>query len=385
MKDFVGAPAGATASLRIKQGGSVLTSAHKGDGETISGVFKAGTYTIDEVAGAEGDVDLGLYASSVVCTDGQSVVASDTNGSAASFDLADGHAVACAITNNRKPELTVIKQLDPASDPGRVEFTVNGVGFDNGQAGYGDGQGTGAIIAKLARNAVSESAHAATNLSDYDATWSCSNGTSGTGSSVPGFAMSYGEKVTCTFTNHRKLQIELRKVFDPTTDAGRVDFTLNGAPSAGNAQGYANGDATGFVNARLNDNNASESGRAGTMLTDYVSEWSCSNGASGSGTSILAVDNVDLGYGDKVRCTFTNHREPRLIVTKDVVGDAQATFDLAVDSTEVLVGVNDATTGPQNYRPGDYSVSETADTAKPLSIPPSGMSSTAATAARTAR
>ena len=80
MKDFVGAPAGATASLRIKQGGSVLTSAHKGDGETISGVFKAGTYTIDEVAGAEGDVDLGLYASSVVCTDGQSVVASDTNG-----------------------------------------------------------------------------------------------------------------------------------------------------------------------------------------------------------------------------------------------------------------------------------------------------------------
>ena len=74
--------------------------------------------------------------------------------------------------------------------------------------------------------------------------------------------MAYGEKVTCTFTNHRKPQIELRKVFDPATDAGRVDFTLNGAAAAGNAQGYTNGDATGFLNAKLNDNIASETAHA---------------------------------------------------------------------------------------------------------------------------
>ena len=46
-------------------------------------------------------------------------------------------------------------------------------------------------------------------------------------------------------------------------------------------------------------------------------------------------------------------------MTKDVAGDAQATFDLAVDGTKVLVGVNDATTGAKNYLPGDYSVTET--------------------------
>ena len=165
--------------------------------------------------------------------------------------------------------------------------------------------------------------------------------------------------MTCTFTNHRKPQIALRKVFDPATDDGRVDFTLNGVASAGNAAGYASGDSTGFVNAKLENNTASELGHAGTALADYVSEWSCSNGASGSGTSILTVDNLDLGYGNSVLCTFTNHRKPRLTVTKDVVGDAQATFDLAVDGTKVLVGVNDATTGPLNYLPGDHSVTET--------------------------
>jgi hypothetical protein len=232
-KDFVGAPAGATASLRIKQGTSVLTSAHKADGGSISGLFKIGSYTVDEVSGP-GDVDLGLYESSVVCTDGQSAVASDANGPAATFDLPDGHDVACTITNKRKPELTVVKQLDPASDPGRAEFSVNGVGFDNAHAGFGNAQGTGAIFAKLAGNVVSETAHGGADLDDYDATWSCSNGSSGAGASIPAFAMAYGEKVTCTFTNHRKPQIELRKVFDPATDAGRVDFTLNGAAAAGN-------------------------------------------------------------------------------------------------------------------------------------------------------
>ena len=357
-KDFVAAPAGATTSLRIKQGATILTSAHRGDGGSISGLFKAGTYTVDEIAGA-GDVDLALYQSSVVCADGQVGLASDANGAVATFDLADGHDVACTITNKRKPEIEVVKQLDPASDPGRVEFSVNGIGFDNAHAGYGDGQGTGAILAKLSGNTVSETAHAGTDLADYDATWSCSNGHSGTGTSIPSFSMGYGESVTCTFTNHRKPQIALRKVFDPATDDGRVDFTLNGVASAGNAAGYASGDSTGFVNAKLENNTASELGHAGTALADYVSEWSCSNGASGSGTSILTVDNLDLGYGDSVLCTFTNHRKPRLTVTKDVVGDAQATFDLAVDATKVLVGVNDATTGPLNYLPGDYSVTET--------------------------
>ena len=78
------------------------------------------------------------------------------------------------ITNDRKPkpQIEVVKQFDPGSDPGRVEFAVNGVGFDNAQAGYGDGQGTLAIIAKLSGNTVSEAAHAGTDLTDYDATWS---------------------------------------------------------------------------------------------------------------------------------------------------------------------------------------------------------------------
>ena len=310
-KDFVAAPAGATTLCASSRAPRSCTSAHRGDGGSISGLSRQALYTVDEVAGA-GDVDLALYQSSVVCTDGQVVLASDANGAVATFDLADGHDVACTITNKRKPEIEVVKQLDPASDPGRVEFSVNGVGFDNAQAGYGDGQGTGAILAKLSGNTVSETAHAGTDLADYDATWSCSNGASGTGTSIPSFSMATARSVTCTFTNHRKPQIALRKVFDPTTDDGRVDFTLNGVASAGNAAGTRAATRPGSSNAKLENNTASELGHAGTALADYVSEWSCSNGASGSGTSILPVDNLDLGYGDSVLCTFTNHRKPRL-------------------------------------------------------------------------
>ena len=107
--------------------------------------------------------------------------------------------------------------------------------------------------------------------------------------------------------------MRLEKLFDPATDTGRVDFTQNGVGDDNAGTGYGHGGVTAFKNAPLPDNTASEAGHTGTDLGDYVSDWSCSNGKSGTGASITAADNLDLAYGDKVTCTFTNHRKARII------------------------------------------------------------------------
>ena len=44
--------------------------------------------------------------------------------------MASNVTVRCTV-NHRKPQSKVVKQLDPAADAGKFEFTVNGVGLDN--------------------------------------------------------------------------------------------------------------------------------------------------------------------------------------------------------------------------------------------------------------
>ena len=45
---------------------------------------------------------------------------------------------------------------------------------------------------------------------------------------------------------------------------------------------------------------------------------------------------VSLAYGDDKSCTITNSKRPKLTVTKMVVGDTAASFDLSVGATKVI-------------------------------------------------
>ena len=363
VKEFVGAPEGATITLRLQ--GSTFDDSTKTvvDGGSLVNTIAPQEVTVDEIEEA-GDVDLALYDESIEClyADDKPVDGgSSSDASSATFDVKDGDDITCTITNSRIPEITVVKQLDPETDPGTVNFTINGTEFTNGGDGFGDGDGTGAILAKLNDNAVSESDNTA-DLDDYDSEYECLDAeqvdvASGTGTSLANLDLEYGDKVTCTFTNHRKPELTVVKLLDPTDDPGKVDFTVNDVAFTNGDAGYGHEDGTDAIHARLAGNTVSESAHEGTNLADYDATWECSNQTSGTGTSIPAFD---LSYGDKVTCTFTNHRLPQVNVVKDLKPDSDpGKFDLFINDVKKATGVGDGgETGFQNVPAGDLEVSE---------------------------
>src|SRR5205807_1460943 len=68
---------------------------------------------------------------------------------------------------------------------------------------------------------------------------------------------------------------------------------------------------------------------SGTLLSDYDSSTSCSlNGAAAT-----ATNSASLTYGDKLDCTITNKRLPRLKITKALdPGTDGGKFDLLTDT-----------------------------------------------------
>ena len=115
-------------------------------------------------------------------------------------------------------------------------------------------------------NAVSEAGFGATDLANYDSSFVCLNGEveikSGSGTSLTNLDLDYGDVVTCTFTNKRKPKLNVKKVFNPTTDGGKVDFTVNGVQDTNGDAGFGHNGETGFAERPLNDNAVSEAGPA---------------------------------------------------------------------------------------------------------------------------
>src|SRR2546430_16169262 len=96
------------------------------------------------------------------------------------------------------------------------------------------------------------------------------------GQSLTTSALGYGDVVTCTITNHRKAQLKVAKVLDPTSDNGTFNLKIDGALVKENA---SNGDASAFVNV--------------SNGTHLVSE---ANGTSSPDRkSVVEGKSVDLG------------------------------------------------------------------------------------------
>ena len=72
----------------------------------------------------------------------------------------------CTITNQRKPEIKVVKDLVPNTDRGRFDLKIDSTPFTNGGAGYADGD-TGFQKVTTGSHTVSEVGHGTTNLTDY--------------------------------------------------------------------------------------------------------------------------------------------------------------------------------------------------------------------------
>jgi hypothetical protein len=341
-----------------------------GTGQAANNGINPGSYTINETTIPDG----WTFVPPISCSTAGGATAAPNSSTQTQADItipiAGGASVTCTYTNTHDAQVKVVKSLDPSGDGGKFNLQLNGV---TKATDVGDGGTTGFVGVPAGSNpTVGEIQGTNTALTDYVSSISCTGDStaSGSGTSLSVGTLSAGQSATCTITNHRKPQLRLKKLFDPSTDGGKVDFTQNGVGDNNATAGYGNGQMTAYKNAPLDNNTASEAGHSGTDLSNYVSDWSCddANSTHGTGTAIVATDNLDLGYGDQVTCTFTNHRKPQLKVVKTFVGDSTGRVDLKIDSTSfdnggAGFGTTSVGTDFQNVSTGQHTVSEVAHSA----------------------
>ena len=111
--------------------------------------------------------------------------------------------VTCTITNARKAQVKVVKQLTPSTDAGKFDLKINATTSTNSGAGFGDSGTTGFVNVPNGSTSVSELGHGTTSLADYDSPGQLrlGQGLGRSGHASHTFSVGYGDKVTCTITN----------------------------------------------------------------------------------------------------------------------------------------------------------------------------------------
>ena len=254
--------------------------------------------TVGEIAGT--GTSLANYVSSVSCD-------SDKGGSSTtshSFTANFGDKVTCTITNQRKPEVKVIKALEPTSDSGKFNLLING---NVELANAGNGGDTGYKQVAVGGVTVGESAGTGTSLGNYDSKVDCGS----KGSVNPGtghaFSVAYGDRVVCTITNTRKATLTVIKhVINDNgggKNAGNFAISVTGSnPSPASFNGAESpGTSVAIGPGAYNVTETEDPG--------YAASYSA--GCSGT-----------LPAGGSATCTITNDdKAATLTVIKHVVND----------------------------------------------------------------
>ncbi len=199
--------------------------------------------------------------------------------------------------NYKKPKITVIKKLVPASDAGRFDLKVDGTTV---KAAAGDG-GTGTTYVKPGSYSISESAASGTNLGDYTASTECKKTTTRTGGGGTTVTVGSGDEVVCTITNTRKGKVEIAKVTEPAETGGR-SFAFSGFAGAFNLAHGGLKTVTGVL-PRSEPYTVTEAAATGYRLKAIV----CTDGDSTTSLSTRTA-SIKVSPGETVRCTFTNKK-----------------------------------------------------------------------------
>jgi hypothetical protein len=206
--------------------------------------------------------------------------------------------------NYKKPKITVIKKLVPASDSGRFDLKVDSTVV---KAAAGDG-GSGSTDVTVGAHFVSETGANGTNLADYTASIDCQTTARTNG---PGWVhVQSGDDVTCTITNTRLGKVEIAKVTDPH-ETGGTAFGFTGFAGAFN---LADGGVKTITHVVPSSNpySVTESAASGYRLSSIT----CTDGDS-TGAVATRTASIRVAAGETVRCTFLNTKlNPAIEVVK---------------------------------------------------------------------
>jgi hypothetical protein len=227
----------------------------------------------------------------------------------------------------------------PASDPGRFNLEIDGVTAGTG-ADVGNGGTTGPIVLATGSHSVGETAGTGTSLADYTSSISCSNGAAAANAGPLQVEVTSNTAVTCTVTNTRQTgTLTVNKVVSPGSDSGLFNLQIDGS-TAGTGANVGNGGSTGAIPVVTGAHTVGETAGTGTMLADYSSNISCSDGTvlMGSGGPL----QVNVPNSINVVCTITNTRRTGTLTVNKVVspGSDLGLFNLQIDGNTAGSGAN---------------------------------------------
>ena len=282
-------------------------------------------------------------------------------GQAANITLGFLGNVKCTYVNKRKPQVKVVKALEPTSDQGKFNLQINGT-TQAADVGNGGDTGFKEVVAGQ-QVTVGEIAGTGTSLANYVSSVSCDSDKGGSSTTSHSFTANFGDKVTCTITNQRKPEVKVVKALEPTNDSGKFNLLINGNVELANA---GNGGDTGYKQVAVGGVTVGESAGTGTSLGNYDSKVDCgSKGSVNPGTGHA----FSVAYGDRVVCTITNTRKATLTVIKHVINDNGG----AKNAGNFAISVTGSNPSPASFNgaespgtsvaigPGAYNVSETED------------------------
>jgi hypothetical protein len=146
-----------------------------------------------------------------------------------SITLAANGVVDCTFTNSRLPQLKLVKDLVPNSDPGKFDLRDGATVVANE---VGDGGNSGFYFTTTGLHTISEviGSTSTTVLSNYASKVECdsSKGSADPGTSLQ-ISLAYGDIVTCTFTNSRLPTLIVRKVIQGSSET--FNFVIDGNPT----------------------------------------------------------------------------------------------------------------------------------------------------------
>ncbi len=200
-------------------------------GTAVNGTANNVTLTTSNVTITEGTVPSGWPANpvSASCSDSNSAV----TGNPASFgslagnvltilsaNLLPGGVITCSFVNTATATITVNKTLSPSSSGGTFNLLVGAATVASAVGNGGSGVATVPVGVTVS---VSETAAGTTNLADYDSSYSCTGGVTGSGTSV-NITPTIGLAVTCTFTNTLRMPLLsiLKSANRATVNPGQV-------------------------------------------------------------------------------------------------------------------------------------------------------------------
>jgi uncharacterized repeat protein (TIGR01451 family) len=322
-------PEAAKGSVTLKIG-SFTQAFGAGDTQSFSKSLNTGsTVNVGEAAVPAG------FDAFVDCTGDQ---VGEVAGS--SLDVTVGEtSVTCTVTNKRKPQVKVTKQLNPTTDPGTFDLQVNG---ETKKSAASHGGTTGFVTVPVGNVSVGELAGTGISLGDYGTQIACgSKGDGAAGATSHSFAVGYGDQVECTITNTRKTgTLEVVKVYrTPEGQQAPTPYSSVALKVDGTTKATAPAQSTtGPVQVNTGQHAASEAFVQAGDADLYTSSGVCKLGeqvlgsVAGDGRS---VTGIPVGKNDAVVCTFTNTRKARSIeVTKAVSETVNGTFDTSATKPE---------------------------------------------------